>query len=122
MVDQGRVGTPVAALSHRISEMPAPTPEDADAKYVELKGDESVIPRGMYCYAPLKGTAGDTDGRAIRLCPYWAIDPEKDRRENGYCALLAEGDWESRGLSLLWDQCKECGIDFEPRDAEPEDP
>jgi len=71
-------------------------------------------------------------------CPYWSIRKDKPYQFNGYCSYLEKGDWELhleedykityRGgkvehklgkeiiaednapLSLLWDQCKECGI------------
>jgi hypothetical protein len=30
---------------------------------------------------------------------------------DGYCKYLERGDWElEAGHSLLWDQCKACGI------------
>lgn len=69
--------------------------------------DESLIPKGMYCYND-KG-----------LCPYWRFDPTKPEQESGYCQVLGEGDWEDKGFGLLWDQCKECGIkdDWEEDDA-----
>ena len=55
------------------------------------------IPIGVYCY--------DKDG----ICPYWSLDPTKPKQNNGFCALLKYGDWESNGwVSLLWDQVKEC--------------
>jgi hypothetical protein len=79
----------------------------------------SVIPKGCYCY--------DKQG----VCPYWSTNPTKHYQENGYCAFLERGDWEMNNdvkwvtlgedikhsaneigipMSLLWDQCKECGI------------
>ena len=59
---------------------------------------ESRIPEGPYCY----------DGNGI--CPWWTRNNTKPEQDNGYCGYLQLGDWESKGLSLLWDQCKECGI------------
>lgn len=62
--------------------------------------DTSVIPVGYYCY----NKSGN--------CPYWSSCEDKPIQENGYCAYLGEGDWDSIGLSLLWDQCKECGVNM----------
>ena len=85
------------------------TPDAADQRYQELGGSEDVIPPGMYCYSrdvtrPISGSY------PITVCPYWALDPGRERQDNGYCAHLKSGDWEAEGLSLLWDQIKECGI------------
>jgi len=54
------------------------------------------IPEGIYCY--------NEEG----VCPYWSLVKDKPYQENGYCSYLKLGDWEIEGLSLLWDQCKEC--------------
>jgi len=85
------------------------------------KKDIKVIPKGMYCY--------DEHG----TCPYWKKIKNKHSQECGYCEYLGVGDWErneklneeaewkdSKGntveveeylpLSLLWDMCKECGV------------
>ena len=59
------------------------------------------IPKGPYCY----------DGSG--LCPHWERRADKPEQENGFCRHLNHGDWESEGLSLLWDQVKECGINNE---------
>lgn len=93
------------------------TPAEADANFARLNGDDGVIPDGVYCYArdPSRVVA---EGRyPIVTCPYWALDPARPEHEDGYCAHLKSGDWESEGLSLLWDQVKECRI----RDDMPED-
>ena len=60
--------------------------------------DATKIPFGIYCY--------DNNGR----CPYWDKDREREEQDNGYCHYLEAGDWEHEGVGLLWDQCKECGI------------
>jgi hypothetical protein len=65
--------------------------------------DKSVIPEGQYCY--------DEFG----VCPYWSLDPTHPEQENGHCAYLEQGDWETGGL--LWDEVKECGIN---EDVSPE--
>lgn len=55
------------------------------------------IPKGVYCY--------DENG----ICPYWKKCADRPEQENGYCEYLEQGDWEMT-FGLLWDQCKECGI------------
>ena len=64
---------------------------------------KSMIPEGTYCYTR------DAAGK-MKLCPFWDRDITKPTQENGYCAYLKCGDWEGPGLGLLWDQCKECGV------------
>lgn len=59
---------------------------------------EDKIPSGPYCY--------DKNG----VCPYWSVNPDQPRQECGHCSYLGYGDWEVEGLSLLWDQVKECEI------------
>jgi len=88
--------------------------------------DESVIPEGLYCYSII-------DGEHVG-CPYHKILDGGLYQENGYCSFLEKSDWdinEEEGMlqgwrsdgkpippvsaheikmSLLWDECKECGI------------
>ena len=60
---------------------------------------ELFVPKGYYCY--------DKKG----YCPFWDIALKKEEQSNGYCWLLSKGDWETNSIfNLLWDQCKECGI------------
>lgn len=90
-------------------------------KMRKLKAEKgtSVIPKGCYCY--------DENG----TCPYWDKIEGAPKQYNGYCWYLEQGDMEilaeddfteqntgevRKGkdlpfpVSLLWDQCKECGI------------
>ncbi len=67
-----------------------------------IKNPERYIPKGMYCYIR-------NDNEKI-ICPFWDIDKTKPEQENGYCYYLKKGDWENEGFNLLWDQCKECGV------------
>lgn len=57
--------------------------------------DKYKIPNGIYCY--------DENG----TCPYW-------QKRNGkvYCAFLEKDEDELDSL-ILWDQCKECGVNDE---------
>jgi hypothetical protein len=68
-----------------------------------------LIPPGPYCYMFVdisdKGVA-----KTLR-CPYWEKRLDKPIQENGYCHYLERGDWEDgEGIPLLWDGCKECGL------------
>lgn len=72
--------------------------------YWTHKNLEKVIPKGAYCY--------NEDG----ACPFWDRFSHMPEQENGYCHLLSMGDWESPGVSLLWDQCKECEINTDEDD------
>ena len=57
------------------------------------------IPKGIYCY---------TIGGGV--CPFWGISHNHEHQENGICSFMGWGDWQMEATSLLWDQCKECGI------------
>ncbi len=89
-----------------------------------------LIPKGFYCH--------DNSGKA---CIFWTRLNGLPDHENGYCSLLMKSDYdlnEEQGvitwvsgnrktkkitnpheipMSLLWDQCKECGIN-EPSNKE----
>lgn len=69
--------------------------------YVDENVAKKLIPKGCYCY--------DSNG----ICPFWDKFENFDNQESGYCHYLEAGDFMSRekgGTFLLWDQCKECGI------------
>lgn len=86
--------------------------EAANKRATELSRSERVIPEGLYCYKRISDTEINYDSIPVfktDICPYWGSDPSKGEQENGYCAFLKSGDWES-GFGLLWDLCKECGI------------
>jgi hypothetical protein len=88
------------------------TPQDADTNHARLRGDEGVIPQGMYCYSRASNVVDPENGifRDVVPCPYWGHDPEKGEQQDGYCAHLKAGDWEDEGTMLLWDMVKECGV------------
>ncbi len=95
-----------------------------------MKKNRKLIPKGLYCYHVDK-----VSRNGFRIpCPYWKLDTiHTDKQENGYCEYLKKSDWDineeygdvewikSTGekhvtyphefpMSLLWDQCKMCGI------------
>lgn len=96
---------------------------------------EKVIPKGYYCYEGLCRMPDDPMKLKIKgECPYYDRDNEKPEQYNGYCWFLMKGDWELNGekkwensktgkvqtgdemgipTSLIWDQCKECGINLD---------
>lgn len=96
------------------------------------------IPKGMYCYKVVHMFPKNHRyyWRATKhvLCPYWRKIEDRPDQENGWCDYLGKGDTELiktktsiisyvaphftdlkvgdeiEGISLLWDKCKECGI------------
>jgi len=82
---------------------------------------QMAIPEGPYCYFGSR-SPGD---KSYRYCPLWDKDETKPRQEDGICHYLETADWEewekdNGHIPLLWDQCKECGIndDIEEDDYE----
>jgi hypothetical protein len=71
--------------------------DDAEQANTVPQTKEELIPQGLYCY--------DENGK----CPFWWKDIDKPEQENGYCLYMKKGDWDLGG-GLLWDQCKECGV------------
>ena len=61
-----------------------------------------LIPEGLYCY--------DRHG----ACPYWRNRKNKPEQESGECLFTGDNDWDDGHLSLLWDQCKQCGLNEGP--------
>lgn len=105
-----------------------------DKKYFE--NPEKYIPHGMYCYTVIS-VDWKTGIMKTDTCPFWDYDETQEEQHGGYCHYLKNGDWErnkeindksiiisekDKGKtvsevigedfpsSLLWDQCKECGI------------
>lgn len=68
--------------------------------------DTSIIPKGLYCYNPIKY---EKNTYHIKLCPYYDTIENADNQSNGYCHYLDKGDGDLN-FGLLWDQCKECEI------------
>ena len=73
------------------------------------------IPHGGYCYTIKQITYGKNGLPTMHqnVCPFWDYDETKPSQMYGYCHYLHCGDWEDPGLGLLWDKCKECGINDE---------
>ena len=88
--------------------------------------DTSVIPEGLYCYTY------DKNGE-YKPCPYHKTIETRPGQYNGWCDFLEKGDIENAQemtlinektgeeiqgndapfpVSLLWDGCKECGINY----------
>jgi hypothetical protein len=78
-----------------------------------LPKDESLIPKNTpYCYT-YNGTEIFENGTVkIKTTPCHFFDWDDDQPEQscGYCHFILQGDWMLGGTMLLWDQCKECGI------------
>ena len=68
---------------------------------------DSDIPAGWYCYEIL---GVSLDGKIqIRLCPHWTQTDNVTA-----CSFLGIDDKDN--TSLLWDQCKECDVNYEWED------
>ena len=93
------------------------SPAAADLRFSQHSGSEDVIPEGMYCYSR-SSIVENSDTRTLIPCPYWGMDSTRRSQENGYCAYLKSGDWSDDGVSLLWDQVKECRVNDHIEDDE----
>lgn len=71
--------------------------------------DRNLIPRGEYCYKIIEI---NNNYIKIKPCQYWDKLSGYDNQESGYCHFLGTGDMEENGTMLLWDQVKECGINY----------
>lgn len=102
-------------LNSGMDRMSRYSPQDADANHARLRGDEAVIPQGMYCYSWASSFVDPENGpgRNVVPCPYWGCDLDKGVQQAGYCAHLKAADWEEDGTMLLWDMVKECGVNDE---------
>jgi hypothetical protein len=80
---------------------------------------EDIIPKGMYCYEEL--VQSETNPLAftcVNACPFRVRIPNRPEQGSGYCLHMQKGDWGENGTVLLWDQCKECGINYDDIDYE----
>ena len=77
------------------------TRKDKSQKELTRHQVKMMVPFGCYCY----------DGKGN--CPFWDKMEEFGHQSDGYCHLIQRGDFmasENDGTFLLWDQCKECGV------------
>ena len=76
-----------------------------------------LIPEGNYCYKRIS-TNPETGTSNIVCCPFWDRISDFPKQDNGYCHYMKKGDWQGKGIGLLWDQCKSCGINEYQQDYE----
>ena len=79
--------------------------------FVCRKHSIDEIPKGSYCYTIQKIETDNVLGFRIKTktCPFLDSRLKYDQN-NGWCHLLKRGDWFKKSSGLLWDSCKECGI------------
>ena len=79
------------------------------ARCISAYPQHDLIPVGPYCHTGSK------------TCMYWKKISARREQEDGWCTLLGKGDVEiereTGGVSLLWDQCKACGINDDDQEA-----
>jgi hypothetical protein len=91
----------------------------ATARCEAFGEDPAAVPAGPYCYFEMLRVGKDANGAPIMrtvYCPFWAANPDAPEQAYGYCAKLGTGDWVEGGTILLWDQCKECGVNDDADD------
>ena len=113
-----RMNTDLEDLRLRTARLEAghknPDYKEANQNLYNAGGDfEKQIPCGEYCYALLEIGKNDSGVPFMRTkkCPFWANDTNEP--QNAYCAVLGEDDDSCEGLSLIWDQVKECGYNID---------
>lgn len=82
----------------------SPQEQDISLTQAELTQEQckKLIPEGSYCYKSVNGL--------FVHCPFHDVIPSFPKQSNGYCHYLKRGDFQTGSLGLLWDSCKECGI------------
>lgn len=82
---------------------------------VELTPIQSLklIPEGEYCYSVKIHEDGFVERKT---CPFWDKIIDFPKQNNGYCHFRKQGDWQGSGIGMLWDQCKECGLNIDEDD------
>lgn len=108
------IGADPATIFENISEYGA----DADTyglNQVELTPLQSLklIPEGEYCYNVKTLEDGSIERKT---CPFWDKILDFPKQNNGYCHFRKQGDWQGSGIGMLWDQCKECGLNIDEDD------
>jgi len=97
-----------------------PMYKDKNGKRYTEEEAIAVIPKDtFYCYTPLgKELQDEVMVYKTKPCPFRDWFADKPDQEQGYCHFLERGDWDDSGNGILWDGCKECGIneDFDEDD------
>ena len=71
----------------------------------------ALIPDGDFCYKWVETPNPQNNFRGkIKTCPFYDKMQSLPSQSNGYCHYLKAGDFTENGTMLLFDMCKECGI------------
>jgi hypothetical protein len=63
---------------------------------------QTSIPLGHYCYTIIGHSPGKIK---VKICPFW-----RKMNKGAYCTYMRTyANWGDTS-NLIWDQCKECGI------------
>lgn len=92
-------------------------------KIIPIVRLETLVPAGDYCYTPMPAPSPDSGFRMkVKPCPFWskpaAMVAAYGEQMSGYCSYLRQGDWMPDGTFMLWDQVKECGVNYDDREFE----
>lgn len=72
--------------------------------FAERRAILNKIPEGIYCYTPLSYENGVY---GVSPCPYW----KRIGKQRAKCTLYNIKDkYQQDCTTLLWDQCKVCGL------------
>lgn len=92
----------IGVTPDNIIELPQEELSELTLAYLTSDQCKQLIPEGNYCYTRVDGK--------FKICPFWDSFPQFPSQDNGYCHYMNKGDWQDKGIGLLWDQCKECGV------------
>lgn len=73
-----------------------------------MKDKDRIPKKTIYCYIL-------SEGGKMDVCPYWKQLNKKDKYGNNvcYCSYLKQESYEYDPFNLIWDMCKECGVNDE---------
>lgn len=113
------IGADPATIFENISELELIS-DDKDNCFETLNQVEltpvqalKLIPEGEYCYSVKTLEDGSVERKT---CPFWNKIIDFPKQNNGYCHFRKQGDWQGSGIGMLWDQCKECGLNIDEDD------
>jgi hypothetical protein len=71
---------------------------------------ETLIPKGSYCYSDMQVTQNENAPPKFhsKICPFWGLESE----QVGICSYIHLKDGDEKGTFLLFDQIKECTINW----------